>query len=109
MSIYSLDYAKEILKTKGFEVHDPWDIVDGFEKLIADFCGSKYAIALDSCTNALFLSLKYNKKTDVYQATVLGSWDGGRYTFKNYATIDGQYARKYHHDYIGVGFFSIHA
>ena len=54
-------------------------------------------------------SLKYNKKTDVYQATVLGSWDGGRYTFKNYATIDGQYARKYHHDYIGVGFFSIHA
>lgn len=54
-------------------------------------------------------SLKYNKKTDVYQATVLGSWDGGRYTFKNYATIDGQYARKYYHDYIGVGFFSIHA
>ena len=54
-------------------------------------------------------SLKYNKKTDVYQATVLGSWDGGRYTFKNYATIDGQYARKYHHDYIGVGSFSIHA
>ena len=42
-------------------VSDPWDIVDGFERLISNFCGSRYAIALDSCTNALFLCLKYNK------------------------------------------------
>ena len=59
MSIYSLDSAKKILSAKGFEVKDPWDIVDGFERLISNFCGSKYAVALDSCTNALFLSLKY--------------------------------------------------
>ena len=93
MSIYSLDYAKEILKTKGFEVQDPWDIVDGFEKLIADFCGSKYAIALDSCTNALFLSLKYNKinsslieipcKTYLsVPQTIL--WSGNKPVFKDY-------------------------
>ena len=59
MSIYSLDAAKSILGDKGFTVKDPWDIVDGFERLISNFCGSKYAVALDSCTNALFLSLKY--------------------------------------------------
>jgi len=41
-----------------------WDNVDKFEEIIAEYAGSKYAIAVDSCTNALFLSLKYcyNKK-----------------------------------------------
>ena len=42
-----------------------WDNVDKFEEIIAEYTGSKYAIAIDSCTNALFLSLKYCK--DVYQ------------------------------------------
>jgi dTDP-4-amino-4,6-dideoxygalactose transaminase len=36
-----------------------WDTVDLFEKEVASFCGSKYAIATDSCTNAIFLCLKY--------------------------------------------------
>jgi len=31
-----------------------------FEKLFRDFVGSRYAIAVDSCTSGLFLSLKYN-------------------------------------------------
>jgi dTDP-4-amino-4,6-dideoxygalactose transaminase len=39
-----------------------WDNVDKFESLIANYAGSKYAIAVDSCTNALFLSLKYCKE-----------------------------------------------
>ena len=67
MSIYSIDSAKKILIDKGYEVKDPWDIVDGFERLISNFCGSKYAVALDSCTNALFLSLKYKNinSTDI--------------------------------------------
>ena len=38
-----------------------WDNVNKFEHLIADYAGSNYAIAVDSCTNALFLSLKYCK------------------------------------------------
>lgn len=36
-----------------------WDNVDYFEKLIAEYAGSKYAVAVDSCTNALFLSMMY--------------------------------------------------
>jgi hypothetical protein len=54
-------------------------------------------------------SLKYNAKTDVYEATVLSSWDGKRYTFKTYKTIAGEYARQYYKDNIADGFFSIHA
>ena len=48
-----------LLKDKGFEISNPWDIVDAFESIIADFAGSKYAVSCDSCTNAMFLSLKY--------------------------------------------------
>ena len=36
-----------------------WDNVDRFEEIIAEYAGSKYAVAVDSCTNALFLSMKY--------------------------------------------------
>ena len=54
---------------------DPWDIVDLFEKKIASYCSAPYGIALDSCTNALFLCLKYNKikneKIEIPQNTYL--------------------------------------
>ena len=33
--------------------------VDAFEKIIAKYSGSKYGISCDSCTNALFMCLKY--------------------------------------------------
>jgi len=36
-----------------------WDNVDYFESLIAEYAGSKYAVATDSCTNSIFLCLKY--------------------------------------------------
>lgn len=36
-----------------------WDTVDFFEKEIAAYCGSRYAVATDSCTNSIFLCLKY--------------------------------------------------
>ena len=61
MGIRNLDNAISILEKYQITVSDPWDLVDGFEKLISNFCGSKYGIALDSCTNALFLCL-YHKK-----------------------------------------------
>lgn len=38
---------------------NPYQVVDDFEKAIAEFAGSKYAVAVDSCSNALFLCLKY--------------------------------------------------
>lgn len=38
-----------------------WENVDLFEEIISEYAGSKYAVAVDSCTNALFLSIKYCK------------------------------------------------
>ena len=48
-----------LLKDQDFEISDPWDIVDAFEKIIAKYSGSKYGISCDSCTNAMFMCLKY--------------------------------------------------
>lgn len=41
--------------------HNPYKIVEQFEELIADFAGSKYAVAVESCTAAIFLSLQRRK------------------------------------------------
>jgi len=46
-----------------YNLKDAWDIVDLFEKKIAEYSGSKYAVSVDNCTNALFLCLKYLKYT----------------------------------------------
>jgi len=35
--------------------------VDEFEKAIAKFYGSTFAVAVDCCTHAIELSLRYNK------------------------------------------------
>ena len=42
-----------------YNVKDAWDIVDLFERKIAEYAGSKYAVSVDNCTNGLFLCLKY--------------------------------------------------
>jgi len=47
------------LKDAGCEYKDPRDIVTIFEGKIAEFAGAPHAVAVDSCTNALFLCLKY--------------------------------------------------
>jgi dTDP-4-amino-4,6-dideoxygalactose transaminase len=39
----------------------PYAIVTEFEETIADYAGSKYAVAVESCTAAIFLSLMYRK------------------------------------------------
>ena len=41
--------------------HNPYNIVKMFEEEVAHYTGSKYAISVDSCTNALFLCLMYQK------------------------------------------------
>jgi len=46
-----------------YGVNDAWGVVDIFEKRIAEYAGSKYAVSVDCCTNALFLCLKYLKGT----------------------------------------------
>ena len=39
--------------------HNPFKIVQMFEETMADYTGAPYAVAVDSCTNALFLCCKY--------------------------------------------------
>tara|TARA_R100000234_G_scaffold68121_1_gene41674 strand:- start:6138 stop:6854 length:717 start_codon:yes stop_codon:yes gene_type:complete len=51
------------LREAGYEWSDPRDAVDIFEKKVATFSGAKYGIAVDCCSNGLFLCLKYLKAT----------------------------------------------
>jgi dTDP-4-amino-4,6-dideoxygalactose transaminase len=47
------------LKDRGYSFGNPTEVVDIFEKKVSDFCGSKFAVAVDCCSNAIFLILKY--------------------------------------------------
>lgn len=47
----------------GYTWKTPFDIVDLFEKKVAEFSGSKYAVAVDCCSHGLFLALKYLNAT----------------------------------------------
>ncbi len=49
----------EQIKELGYSWNKPHEIVEMFEKEIADYAGSKYAVAVDCDTNAIFLCLKY--------------------------------------------------
>jgi len=40
-------------------INNPYKIVQMFEEEVAQYTGSPFAVAVDSCTNALFLSCKY--------------------------------------------------
>ena len=51
------------LRAAGYEWSDPRDAVDIFEKKVAEFSGAKYGIAVDCCSNGLFLCLKYLEAT----------------------------------------------
>jgi len=48
-----------LIRNLGYEWDDPRDIVEMFEEKLANFSGSKFAVAVDCCTHALFLSIKY--------------------------------------------------
>jgi len=39
--------------------HNPYSIVKMFEEEVAEYTGAPFAVAVDSCTNALFLCCKY--------------------------------------------------
>ena len=39
--------------------HNPYKIVKMFEETVADYCGSKYAVSTDNCTDALLLCCQY--------------------------------------------------
>jgi dTDP-4-amino-4,6-dideoxygalactose transaminase len=44
--------------------HNPFKIVQMFEEEMADYCGSKYAVAVDSCTDGLLLACLYENVKD---------------------------------------------
>jgi hypothetical protein len=44
-----------------YGVQDAWGVVNLFEQKMAEYAGSKYAVSVDNCTDALFLCLKYLK------------------------------------------------
>jgi len=45
---------------------NPYQSVIDFENVLAEYCGSKYAVAVESCTSALFLSLMATKEFGLY-------------------------------------------
>ena len=45
--------------------YNPYEVVEKFEEIIADFAGSRYAVAVESCTSAIFLSCAYSKVGEV--------------------------------------------
>lgn len=47
-----------------------YDVVKGFEDRVAEYAGSRFAIATDCCTSALFLSLKYAHKHALWVETI---------------------------------------
>ena len=49
----------EAIRALGYNWDDPRDIVGMFERRLADYAGAKYAVVTDSCSNAIFLALKY--------------------------------------------------
>ena len=49
--------------------HNPFRIVEMFEEEMADYCGSKYAVAVDSCTDALLLACEY-ENVDKKEVTI---------------------------------------
>ena len=55
----TLEKIIPILGKEGYNIEDPWDVVDAFEDKVAKYAGSKYAVSVDNCTNAMFMSLKY--------------------------------------------------
>ena len=93
---------------------NPYKAVSDFEKTVADYAGSKYAVATDSCTNSLFLCLKYVKAWTVYlpnhtyvgvahsviNAGAMLRWDyyrwEGAYWLRPYPIIDS--ARRFRKD-----------
>lgn len=51
----------QTVKDLGYEFDDPREIVTIFEKKVAIYAGSKYAVSVDCCSHGIFLLLKYLK------------------------------------------------
>lgn len=45
----------------GYDVSDPREYITLFEEKVAKFAGSRFAVAVDCCSNGIFLCLKYKQ------------------------------------------------
>jgi len=77
---------------------NPYTIVAEFEKMVAEYAGSKYAVAVDNCTNAIFLCCKYLGVKEVtipsrtyvsVPCAIINS--GGRVKFSDYEWLNKGY------------------
>lgn len=112
----------ELLQEQGLSFQDPFEAVTLFEKKIANHFGAPYAVAVDCCTHALELSLRYLEAQGPIQVprqtylsvpmTVLKvgadiSWTDAKwnevYTLAPYPVIDG--ALSFKKDSYQVGTF----
>lgn len=50
---------------------NPYDVVKMFENAVAEYTGAPYAVSVDSCTNAIFLSLMYDESIRKHHKLVL--------------------------------------
>jgi dTDP-4-amino-4,6-dideoxygalactose transaminase len=55
----------DLFKQSGYNFTQTWEIVDLFERKVADFFGAPYAIATDCCTHAIELSLRILNQPNV--------------------------------------------
>ena len=60
-----------------------YSMVDEFEKRVAEYSGAKYGVAVNSCTNALMLSLIYRRLT---------GWDNPTATIPKHTYVGVPYA-----------------
>ncbi len=51
----------DLIKKAGYHWDDARDIIDLFESKLAEYAGSKYAVAVDCCTNGIYLCLRYRE------------------------------------------------
>ena len=56
----------EQVKALGYEYDDPRELVEIFENKIAQITGAPYAVAVDSCSNGLFLALRITRKVNLF-------------------------------------------
>ena len=47
------------VRAAGYAWSDPRDVVDIFERKVAEFAGARYGVAVDCCSHGVFLCLKY--------------------------------------------------
>jgi len=52
------------LKELGYEFNDAREIIDIFEKKVAEFAGCKYGVTVDCCSHGMFLALIYLRNTE---------------------------------------------